>query len=117
MPTDQELREEIPTLASVETKYRPTHDWLMVIRIPALTTVGNIILPDKSPIVFDEGHIVAMGPTTDSQWKEGDCICWEKNSAMDVTIDGAQKVTLIRPGNVFMKIPKEKEQRDWSRDK
>lgn len=103
MPTDQELREKIPT---IQTQYRPTHDWLMIARIPELTTVGSIVLPDKSPIIFDEGHIIAVGPNADTQWQLGDCVCWEKNSAMDVTVDGQQKVTLVRPACIFLKIPK-----------
>lgn len=101
------LREKIPTRADVPTLYEPEKNMLMVVPLPEQGAVGDIVLPDRSRITYNEGHIVACGPAANPRFKIGDCVTWNTHSEYRMGIETA-KFVLIADGEILMRIPKDK---------
>lgn len=99
-------RKKIPSIDDVPTKYRPLHGLLMVIPLPAIDKIGQIVLPDRSQIILNEGHVVARGPSCTKQIEIGDCITWEKQTETRMSIDNVDFI-LVNEATVIMKIPSE----------
>jgi len=101
---DQKKREIIPTRDSLKTQYHPLSQLLMVVPIPGITKVGNIILPEKSTIQMNEGHIVEKGPKCTENVQVGDCVTWDQNSEYRLDVDGV-KFVLVNESSCTMRIP------------
>jgi co-chaperonin GroES (HSP10) len=100
------MRASIPTIDTCPTLYRPTKNILMIVPLPDQgRSEGGLILPDRARITYNEGHIVAMGPTCILKWDLGDCVTWPQHEETKVEIEG-YKFVLITETGIFMRIPK-----------
>lgn len=100
---EDHLREVIPSIQDVPTLYRPVRDFVMVVPLPDQSKVGEIILPDRSHVVYNEGHVVALGPNCSPNIRIGDCIFWSQHSEYQMQIEKS-KFVLLQENNVLMKI-------------
>lgn len=102
---EETLRDQIPSIEQVKTRYRPIQNDLLIIPLPEQSqTAAGIILPDRSKIVYDEGHIVAMGEQVKEPFSLGDCVTWNRTDANVFEDEGSAKLVLLNANNVLMKI-------------
>lgn len=105
---DQIKREKIPTRSALTTLYQPCMDLLMIIPIPDITQVGKIILPNKSHVQANEGHVIAKGPLCSDNIKVGACVLWDEHSEMRYsTDDDSMKFVTVRESSIALCIQPE----------
>lgn len=102
---EQKQREQIPTISEIPTAYRPLKNLLMVIPLPDIEKIGSIILPNRSTLTMNEGHVVALGPESKSGIEVGDCVVWDENTENKMEIDGV-KFLLVADVCCILRIPK-----------
>lgn len=101
---DQEAREIVPSRSDLPTAYHPCHNFLMVVPLPTITTIGTIILPEQSEIRLNEGHIVEKGPLCTDNMNVGDCVTWDAQSEYRMRIDDVPFI-LVKESSITMFIP------------
>lgn len=108
---DQLKREKIPRLRDLPTKYRPLHQFVMVVPLPDVVQYGGIILPDRSHIQMSEGHVVAKGRMVTDEVGIGDCLVWNPTEEVRCKCDDDTEFVLIPESAITLRIPmKELEQ-------
>lgn len=100
------LRAAVPVRSDLPTKYHPVKNYLMVIPLPDQgQSEGGLVLPDRSRITYNEGHIVEKGRLCSNQFNVGDCITWNQSGEYRLEIEGV-KFVLLEEANVLLFIPK-----------
>lgn len=77
----------------------------MIVPLPDVTSFGDIVLPTRSVIQLNEGHVVAKGPLVSDRIPIGSCVLWAEHCETKFTTDDEQKKFVANEANVPMFIP------------
>lgn len=106
MTEDQIKRVKIPNRSDLKTDYHPRGNFVMILPLPDITQIGQILLPNRSTIRLNEGHVLEVGPMAqDAGLKPGDCVTWDLNTENRMDVDGVPFL-LVADSCILMVIPR-----------
>jgi len=89
----------------MNVKLRPLGQFLVVVKDPTPSNVGEIILPEQNTMRPSSGKVLVASPSLENDYPEGTRVLFGKHAGETFSIEKGEPLTLLHASEIQAWIP------------